>query len=222
MGDVVAVLLLLGPTVARADIPSVEIRASRAQDGRVQIDRTVSYYIPELMVSCATRVGRWRLDTAEGSEPEVWLDGSAMDHDDCACYLRFDATEPVADATGQECTWQGTSSMNGTCPSPFFCHCDFICEPIFDAPCDGEFRYSGGTSDYAARITVEWRRTCAKPESPFVEGCGCRATRGAKGSGPWPHVIVVLLFGLAALGPMIWHRRRAARRPRSTSDRLRP
>lgn len=223
--NVVAVLLLLGPTVARADIPSYSGHPSRAEDDRVRIDFVFSYHTNEYGFDCSRNsVGRWRVDAPEDSEPEVWLAISGLDHEECVCYLPWGwlDPEPVADATGQECTWAGTSSVNGTCPEPFLCNCHIYCEAVYDEPCNGEYRYSRDTFDYEARISVDWRGPCAKPESPFVEGCGCRATRGAKGSGPWPHVIVVLLFGLAALGPMIWHRRRAARRPCGPLDRPRP
>lgn len=192
---------------ARADVPGVDLSASRASDDRVRIDMSVSYYIDELTVGCGSLVRRFFQGDPEGTSPQAELRSSGVAETDCRCGLRAPPDGPVPDATGLACTWEGTTSMHGTCPEPFFCHCTFTCEPVFDAPCNGDYRYEVREADYwetahTAGLSVDWRKEC-----PEDAGCGCAAAPTL------PEALVVLIFLGAALFPAAWARRRRGRRP---------
>lgn len=218
---VLCALLACQTGLAWADIPLVRVSASRAEDDRVRIDRSIHYHIDEGVPSCEGSVLRWNASDPADAEPRKIIDGAGLDSKDCACYLPWGyETDPVPDATGLECSWEG-SFMHGTCPEPFFCNCSFYCKPVFDAPCNGHYRYEAGVGYYSqserALILVDWREICKEGDLPSERGvlpgsgCGCFGAGHALGSGPWPHLIVLMVFLLAAVLPRAWHPWRGGR-----------
>jgi len=183
--------------LVRADIPSVDLRATRAEDDRVRLDLSIGYYLPE--TSCSLAIERRAQGVSEEEPAQEIFSSSGEVGRECGCYLRLEATEPVADATGQDCEWNET--MYGTCPEPFLCHCTIDCEPIYDAPCNGEYIYAinGYLHHASSLLTVDWRQECNS-------GCGCTTSE------PLAHATVLLMFLLAFGLPGAWGRWRCHRR----------
>jgi hypothetical protein len=160
---------------------------------------------------CSIKLEREDLDDPDAYPMTVHSGPLGWSEISCGCrwpYWMRDET-PTLDATGQDCEQlsDGWVGVDSTRPGDFACFCDRTCNPAYDAPCNGRYRYrmtSGMTFGPTAQITVDWRQAYSGSDPGTGNAGGCR-TAGSR-----PHLLVVLLFVAGAFVPHWLARRRRA------------
>lgn len=207
-------MTLLLPQTAWADFPSGRLTASR-EAFQVRLDLSW-YYHGSLMPDCRVTIERAPDRVSEGI---VVFSGDLGEISyDCECSKWFTWEPGMEEAEGRSCSpGDGVWDVGGDCPEGHSCDCARICQPFYDAPCNGSYYYQAVALDFAhpsgygggagTDVDVDWMDpSCLDPPDVGSGGDG-----GCVAAGTRPHLIMCLILALAALVPFFLRRRRRKR-----------
>ncbi len=180
----------LTPPEAHADIPYGSMTAERS-GSKVRLDLSWTYKSYHMILDCDVSIKR----TNEETENETIVFSGDLGEESFSCYCSrsFDWEEGDENAEGRDCTPE-TGDYHDTCPLHHLCHCNRVCKPFYDSPCNGDYEYLAypvpfmddpplGTHLWpgVASIEVDWMGECASScfggeEGEYDEdggGCSC-------------------------------------------------